>query len=484
MISQKLINLLKTLDQEEIKSFTKFLVFKINSPKNLIIQLQKYLEKQYPFDKIHKLNKEKIFHLLYPNEKVNEKKLGDVVHKLIKLLEDFIAYQEFQKETDLGQLMLKKRYVLDTHTDLFDKYHNKQEQHWEERIHLDTMHQLHYYLHLKQQDQYFETQNLKKADDNLQTLNDQLDEFYFSEKLLLASKMETRKGFMERNYEKSFIQLILDKAEKEENNPLLKLYYLIYKSQNTEPSENNIREILEYGKNNRNRISDTELKNVFTLLANTCIRQINTGKNEFLQILFDLYIQLLEQGLLYENGYLSQWKFKNIITLGTRLKKFDLLKFFIKEYIHKLPEKDQKNAYTYNMAMIHYQNKNYKDAIFLLFNVEFVDLSYNLGARSIQLISYFELNDVDLFEYTHNAFKWFLTRNKNLATKDKSAYFNLLKFSRKLFNFQNKLLASKTFITEHQIEALEKDISKTSPLMNKSWIDQKMLNLKALKGML
>ncbi|MEZ5056131.1 MAG: hypothetical protein R2879_03750 [Saprospiraceae bacterium] len=63
---------------------------------------------------------------------------------------------------------------------------------------------------------------------------------------------------------------------------------------------------------------------------------------------------LLEKEIIFSDGYLNEWHFKNIVTIGSRLKETDWVKEFLENYKEKLHPSIAENAYSYNLAYLYY----------------------------------------------------------------------------------------------------------------------------------
>ena len=130
---------------------------------------------------------------------------------------------------------------------------------------------------------------------------------------------------------------------------------------------------------------------------------------------FEIYQTLLEKGIIFKNGELLPWDYKNIVTLGLRLKEFEWIEGFIKNFNHKLPAKFQENALTYNLANLYFSQKRYDDVIRLLSTVEYKGLYYALDGRWLLLRTYYELQEMEAMESLVESFRIFLLRNKLLS---------------------------------------------------------------------
>ncbi len=213
-----------------------------------------------------------------------------------------------------------------------------------------------------------------------------------------------------------------------------------------------------------------EQQAIYTFAQNYCIRKINSGQQAFLEALFHIYQNLLDSGLLIENEQLAHWHYKNIATVGLRLKRFDWVKAFLEKYRSSIPKNDQENAYTYNLSAYYYEVGQMKEALRLLQQVEFTDIFYPLSAKSLLLKIYFEQEDADGLSYHTQAFQAFLKRNKHVPEAHYHIYFNLIRYSKKANRLRLRQLSLSTEAFIQQCRELHEEVSNTTEIANKSWL--------------
>ena len=201
---------------------------------------------------------------------------------------------------------------------------------------------------------------------------------------------------------------------------------------------------------------------------NYCIKKINTGRNEYLDKVFTLYKLLLEHDIIYEGQYISQWDYKNIVTVGLRLQEIGWTEKFIEDYASRLQRDVRKNAYKYNLANLNYFKGDFKETMLLLREVEFTDMSYELSSKTLLLKSYFELEEyVALFPHA-DTFKLFLRRNKKISDYQKTIYKNLIRYIVKL----SKLKARFRKVPPR----LVREIQDSGEIADKTWLLNKLGN--------
>jgi len=220
----------------------------------------------------------------------------------------------------------------------------------------------------------------------------------------------------------------------------------------------NFREIL---KNNYKIFSKSELKYLYLVAINYCIKQHNAGNPKFKKELFELYKEGMELDVFLTNGFLSRFTYKNMVSIGLNLKEFEWIEKFIYEYKEKIEEQWRESAFTFNLASMYYQIPNYDKAMQLLQQAEFKDVLWHLDARKMLLKIYFELKEISALESLLDSFSRYLTRHKDLGYH-KELHLNLIRQVRKLLQIPNYDKAAKHTFRE-EVEAME-------GLIEKKWL--------------
>ncbi|MDP6908446.1 MAG: hypothetical protein QF371_03020, partial [Flavobacteriales bacterium] len=185
----------------------------------------------------------------------------------------------------------------------------------------------------------------------------------------------------------------------------------------------------------------------------------------FQQELLSVYKSALERKALLTNGRISQWDFKNVVTVALRVSEFDYARHFIHDYKLLLPLAQRSNALAYNLANLHFYEKNYRAAIKQLQKVGLDDVYYRLDARSILLKSYYELDDYDALFYHATAFRSALKRNRKISNHQRKLYLNLIKHTMSL----SRAAGEKT-----KVGALKERVRNNPNVADLSWLEAKL----------
>ncbi|HAE34577.1 MAG: hypothetical protein H6548_08820 [Chitinophagales bacterium] len=213
-----------------------------------------------------------------------------------------------------------------------------------------------------------------------------------------------------------------------------------------------------------------EIREVCAYLQNYFVRRINEGKKRFLQELYNLFQYMLAHDLVLEGQTISQWTYKNIVTVGLRLQYFDTTESFIHEWYSRLPEQDRDNAYYYNLAALHYESRQYDKARKLLQRVHFTDPVYYLDSHCILLKIYWEEGEDEAIRSLHETVRIYLLRQRSLNKQQIQLYRQLFRFTLRLFRL--RYTSAHLSATEQQriYRKIRTDLDLQEEVANRGWL--------------
>jgi len=376
----------------------------------------------------------------------------------------------------LQTLLLQKKYLL---KELFQK---DAEQHFERSVRRyqqlekkNAARSFEYFFMKKEfyglRDQFIQTKIKRQFDKNLQLANDSLDLAYFIQKLHLACDMVSRNIVINANYQPHFLEDILIFCKKNtrlNKNPVIQVYLKTLEMLQGQGDEKFYFELKKLLETHYPIFPKEEIFTLYNFALNFCIKKINSGQDSFYQEILELYKVLLQRKIIFLDGYLSQWTYKNIVTTGIRLKEFEWTENFIYDYQNALVVKERNNALAYNLATLFHSQGDFRNTLFQLQGVEFTDTNYHLGAKILQLKSYYELNEDEAFFALIEAFKKYILRSRDLSDYRKKANANFLKIVKKVFQLKGK--SGKVFSLKKK--KVEESLKVIEPIANKSWLEE------------
>jgi hypothetical protein len=168
-------------------------------------------------------------------------------------------------------------------------------------------------------------------------------------------------------------------------------------------------------KENENYFTTHDLKDLYLLAINFCVKKSNQNLQEYTQQAFELYIYAIDKGYLLEHREISRFSFTNVVTLGIKLKEFSKTENFIKQYADFIAAEYRQNTVDFNSAKVLFSKEQPQKALKILLTNEFKDMLWNLNAKYMVIKILFEMKDLVLFANHLKAFKNYVKRKTNIG---------------------------------------------------------------------
>jgi hypothetical protein len=307
---------------------------------------------------------------------------------------------------------------------------------------------------------------------NLEDISRNLDICYLTEKLRMECAALTQKKVSGQRYDLAFTNQLVEELRKYpiDQYPELATYYYSYLTLLEEDDithYDNLRRMLAlYGA----LMPRKEAIELYDSAMNYCIGKVNKGNRDFLHAYYELSKEATEKRIFVENGIIAPLRFNNMVIIAVRAGEMEWAEQFIHDMKVHLPPDSRDNITAFNLARVYLYQKQFGRSIELLRNVEYEDIGINLISKTIQIISYYELDEMEALDSFTDAFKTFLNRQKNIAELHRTAHLNLIKYVKRLLRIQPRDSAA----VEKLREAALKDKFST---VNHDWLMEKINEL-------
>ncbi len=158
-----------------------------------------------------------------------------------------------------------------------------------------------------------------------------------------------------------------------------------------------------------------EIRDPWQIALNYCIHRINSGEFQWAHETLEMYKNGLKDGLLLDNGVMPRSMHQNILFLAIKCGEWDWARQFLDDYRNALPVADRQNAYKFNLALWHFKRKEYQEAQEILLKVTFRDAYYNLDARRMMVLMYYDQGDFLALDSLLHSFRTYLLRHRNIG---------------------------------------------------------------------
>ncbi len=442
MNSSKLLTLIKSLTDNEIREFHKYLRSPFfNHDKNIIV-LYTYIRRFHPFFESTKLEKEKVYKKVFKKAPYVQRKMNDVMSDLCLKLEDYMMLKELKKHPAEKDLLLLRSFEARKLNHYFFKGLEKAKNRLEKSPKEDMDYYYYQFMYaskgyLHEGTSLLNRANQKIAANYLHSVNNNLDRFYFGTKLRFYKEVKINKKITDNEYETPLIPEIVNEINKtfDSYSITTQLYTLLYQLQEDKNANDATYTALKkLTLASVELIDREELHEILLGLIHYSNTKMKSGIQTFesaKEILAVFKLQI-KYDLLIFDGLIAAQVFQNIVNIATGLGELDWAEQFIHQFSKNINEKEKNDVEKLCMASVHFWKKNYRDAIQAISLVSNKEYNNAMATRIVEIQSYFELQDIVSTSDCCDRFQRYLHRKKGLSDGYKKALLNFISVIRKL----------------------------------------------------
>ena len=470
MTDTKFFRLLSSLSVYERKRFRRYLCSPLHNEDKTFIALYDIVD-PYLADTDKVLSREIIGRRLFPKKKMSNLDYARLFTNFTRRIEGFMALEKYYSQpvreyTDLLESFNERhldRYFPDMYqylTRLHGRTPAVSVDYYLDTFRIEALQ----YVHLEAAQQRSTNKNL------IETLN-ALDIYYLVTKLRYCAAMLHYQEFLSLRGEVALIHEILSHCAdgRYDSVPLLRAYYYTVMSLIEPDREEHFEAMKGIMFSHADTLAHETLRDLFAFAIVYCINKINYGQSAYQRQIFELYKLALTRGIIFSDGRLSPWDFKNIVTVGLRIREYKWVDSFIETYVKKLPKPEQQNAYTFNRARYYFATQKYDKVLDLLQDVEYSDIFYLLDSKTTLMKTYYELGEYQPLQSLKESFRILLRRKKLISEQNQINYGNFARFAMKLYRVDVK--------NKKQIATLRREIESTGNVADRGWITEKLMEL-------
>jgi hypothetical protein len=474
MKEKKILFALKGLSIYELNSFGKYVhspYFNVN--KN-VTDYYDLLEKHIKEGRTDDVENDYCWKIVYGNEPYHNQRFLKLNSDLLNLLEDFLAQQEYDQMVSLrachklagaGKRNLVKLYngILGDISRLDRSELNQSSEFYLNKYQIEKN-----IFGLKSEN---EKKNVKfeiNTELNIQNISENLDVFYVAEKLRLYCTLLTWKKMYKLDIEIQNMETILTLATQKPYNtiPAILMYYTMQATYTDENITQHYFDLKDQIHKYIHVFPEDEQKEIYATAISYCVNKVNKGDFTFQKETFLIYKETIDADYLLIDGIISPTDFRNIVFFALRVKEFEWTENFINDYAEYLDPRYRENAVEFSLARLEFYRKNYGKVLDHLNNVTFDDVWYTLGTKTLQVASYYELDEFDALESLLQSFKMYIKREKSLTKERKETYLNLIKYTSSLMKVNPR--------DQSKIQKIKIEIEQTKSIVSKPWLMEKV----------
>lgn len=482
----RLINILKTFSEDEMKLFGKFVASPyFNSGKNCI-PLFKLLSKSHPDFESGSFTYETIHKKLYPGRKFNKQVTWNLTSAMEKMAKEFLKQQALKKNDFIQMDLALTEFG---HRKLFNNYSGTLRE-MEDLLNKSAIDFEYFSRQFKfkifKQTYYFSVDKVQSiGDSTLKTaewgaiyflriivgaLKDLLIlKEYYNYKVKVNVPLEIVKNLDLKN--------VVDYVNREgfEYAFHIEIHYhslmMLLKPEETWHLDK-YRELFEKYFKKFNRIEQISMVHD---MVNYCIYNLELEKERFKRIIFELNKFKLKEGLaFYPDDLLSKTVYLQILNSAIDVNETQWAVNYINEYTSRLLPEIRESMKCMANAFLNFHTEEYIKVLENLNKVEFVDIRDKIQTRALTAKTYYELNEIETLLHYIDSSKHFIINNPSVSDAEKTTV-------RSFYNYLNRLIFLKENSDTAQISILRSDIETNKEVSNKGWLLEKLSELENKK---
>ncbi len=482
-MNNQLIEGLQSLTPQECERFDAFLRSPYHNQRIRSIHCWEFFHHFAPKFASDQISVEKLGKHLFAETSFRRQAVLDEISHLYRLLKAFWEMEGLQADP-LLQRSLRLKQLSERRLNRLYQIERKSAQKFMDQQPLNREHYYQFELAWASLDnEHFGRQQLRTVDQGLAQKLHALDVYYLS--LLLRESCEAlnRQHILNSHYEipllPALVELLESSAHSYRQVPVIEVYYQIYLSLQDSASQEEYEALITSLRNYRDDFTLAETRAMYKYAQNFCIRQINRGHTEYDQRLFELFQELLNTGIIFTQKNLAHTDYKNIATIGLRVKALSWVESFLEQYKQNIVPAFRDNVYAYCRAALEVEKGNRPQAIRLLQFISHTDVHYQISARQLLLKIYYHEQDLEAVLYTLDAFRHFLQRNRELPSSRKKQHLRFLTIFRPICLLQERLPTYKPTEARQRLVKLRQKLEGSEALPNRAWLLEQLEDMEA-----
>lgn len=460
VFDSQLFQLLTSLNKRELTAFKQFLESPYFNQREDVMALFHALSPSLASEAAPA--KEELWHLVYGKQKYDDQQMRLLMSYLSKLTEQFVAVELTLADDFEVKMKVANRLRFRADNQLHERFLKASKRILEKQPLRNAEYWLRNYRH--QEAAYRQAFSRRpEQNDDFAMLSESFDQAFLALKLRQNMWLYNHEQLYKWGYEPTALDRYIEQLGEDAltREPAVSLYYYGIQVLKSPTNEDVFQQFTETLFVHSALFPEEEARDLYLLAINFGVRQVNEGQRNYFPKVMELYRNGLEQGYLLRNGVLSRFTYHNIVSTALQIGELSWAEAFIEEWTNKLERRFRDRMYHFNRAKIAYAGQRYDEALPLLQQANYHDPLLNLGARTLLLKIYFELEEWEVLQSHLDAFQNYLRRKEGI-TYHRTNYRNLIRYTRQLLKAQ---LGSKLQRTK-----LRDKILHETTLTEKEWL--------------
>jgi hypothetical protein len=486
MHKSKIVNVLKTYSEDEIKRFSDFLTSPYFNTNHSLAKFYNVLKKCYPDFTGTGASKEALYKKLYAGEKYNDQVMRNLSSQLLKLAKEFLTYETLNNEKHSKSLFLLNELKTRHLDGLFRTDHKSLEESLSREKYDSDL-----FLKMQKLEEIYTSFLLQRDKQSMvyDSISRSGEFLLFFSLLRLSDKyinLKINQDALNADVDNELVieyfnDLDLDALikfidEKDyRNGDIIKLYY--YKMAAVLNPDNaefyfRFKDLLI---KIYHKVTDMEVTQFFLTLEYIATYRLNRGDRSFYKEIFfvhdfeiknKIYLPFIHSGVRALN-------FRNKVYIALRVGEIKWAEDYVKDF-KKYLNTDSKEMEDYAIGLIEFEKGNYEKSIEALSRVKTEYSMLKVDIKYALLKSFYELGYEESVISQLNSFRHLLSTHKQITpiTHEKGINF---------INLMNTLLKVKYDQDKPKIDELNQKLTSLNLTADRAWMEKKIQEISGKK---
>ncbi len=482
MLKSKAIDILKSFSEDELKKFRDFVRSPYHNKNSNVIKLYELIRKHHPEYTSPAIEKEKLFHKLYPGKKYNDTVIRILLSDLLRLGEEFLIYNK-SKKSPFGESLMLLEELKDRGLDsLYQTNYKTTLSLLKEIDDIRTKYFSSFELEIVNVDYFLRRDKQQMIADNVLERAENLLYFMLIEIVRNYHDLVINERTFNAKFEFNLVQEFINnfsfkpiveklKQYRPQHYPIILIYYNLMKALTDEQNEESYNALKSSVETYMANISTLEAYHLLHDLETCCLNRMKYNTPKYRKEIFEVYkIMLASKVYSFGSEEMTAQRFKNILVAAINLNELEWAEKFVSQYSPRVQPEYRESMHFYSLALLSFSRKDYGNSLQNINRVKNDYFILKMDIKSWTLKIYYELGYLDqVFSYI-DSYRHFLSKNKALSEHFKERHHNFLKFTAELLRLRSG--ADKS--SKH---AVEKELTGANNVVNKEWLAEKLKEL-------
>ena len=301
MKKSRLYELFSAFSKTERRELGKFVKSPVFNQRADVISLYQYLYQNYPKCTAKALDRETVFEAIFPKEKFDPTKMDYTMSFLFQVMKSYLIFKEQHSDHLTNQIALSRSLRKRNLWRLFEKeFKIAQKQLESHPLRNADFHFQKHELLLEQMSH--SSKGNRNLTDTFGEASKHLTTYFIAKKLSEACSAVMYKTVWDAELqEPDILEAILQHIASADYSevPAVNLYYVCYKALTEKENLHWFERLRQLIKTYHVSLAQSEVRDLYLVAINYCIRRFNTGEEAFIREAFQLYTEGLDIGVFF-----------------------------------------------------------------------------------------------------------------------------------------------------------------------------------------